>query len=94
MAEIEPAGLVESVKTGDKLRSLIAMRDHLAELLSIAAPKDGAALTKQLAAIIEQIEAAGPSKGATPLDELKARRSARGATSSVRAGTSRKRQRR
>lgn len=73
--------LTDDVKSGDRVKALVAIRDQLAVLLEGAAPRDGASLAKQLADTIDKIEAAAPPKTkGTPLDEVAKQRAKRGAT--------------
>lgn len=65
------ADLHHVVQTGDRLASLRAMRDHLAETAQIARPQYVAAIHKQLADVMAQIDAlAPPAKAKTVTDEV------------------------
>jgi hypothetical protein len=74
-----------AAKTGDSLAALIALRDHLAKAIDECGSKrDLAALSRQLSAVLAQIDAAlkpGPSKR----DEIAARRAQRQADAARRA---------
>lgn len=69
--------LPEVVRTGDRLRSLEVLRDHLAVTAESAPPQYVAALAKQLAAVMEEIATLRPPKEANAVDEIEARREAR-----------------
>lgn len=74
-------GLGGAVRTGDQLRSLVALRDHLAD--SLDQQEDAratASLSKQLVDVMARIEDLGGSQraeGATVLDQLAQKRRAR-----------------
>jgi hypothetical protein len=75
--------LEKTVAGGNRLASLRALRDVLAKTLDTStSARDTAALANRLTDVLEQIElaerASVPVKG-TPLDELDAKRSSRGA---------------
>ena len=78
-------GLVGAAGSGDRLAALRALRDRLAADLDVCeSARDVAALSQRFMdtlAQIETIEKAQPAKKGTPLDELTARRRARGAGS-------------
>jgi hypothetical protein len=81
--------LEQTVVQGDRLESLRALRDVLARAMdSSDSGRDIAALANRLTDVLQQIEvaekASAPVKG-TPLDELRAKRSRRGAGAGVRA---------
>lgn len=71
--------------SGDRLTALRALRDRLAMDLDVCdSARDVAALSQRLMDVlaqIETIEKAQPAEKGTPLDELNARRRARGAVS-------------
>ncbi|MDN6706387.1 hypothetical protein [Corynebacterium glyciniphilum] len=73
--------LTGTAATGDRLRTLIALRDHLARTLE---DQDDAratsALSKQLVDVMDRIEELGGTQKSvkTPLDELALRRAAKG----------------
>lgn len=78
-----PASLPEVAETGDRLATLKALRDVIARQLgdSSVAARDVASLAGRLQAVLTEIAELTPAvetKG-TPLDELNARRTARGA---------------
>jgi hypothetical protein len=68
--------LPEIAATGDRLATLAALRDLLAESLIDASPRDRASLARQLTAVLAELEAA-PTQEASPVDDLAARRSSR-----------------
>lgn len=74
-------GLVETAASGNRLAALSDLRDLLATTItSTESARDVAALSRQLADVLTQIEEArkaDPEKKGTALDELKARRAAR-----------------
>ena len=83
--------LEQTVVGGDRLESLKALRDVLARAMDACdSGRDIAALANRLTDVLLQIETAEkasvPVKG-TPLDELRAKRSRRGAAASGRART-------
>lgn len=70
----------EVIAAGDRLESLVVLRDHLAELLEKASPRDASPLSRQLTAIIEKI-AAVETPAASKVDDLANKRAARRAKS-------------
>lgn len=70
-----------AVAGGDRLESLLALRDRLArEIDGCRSARDVAALSARLMSVLEQVaevEAQQPKRGGTPLDELERRRAAR-----------------
>jgi len=71
----------DAAASGDRLRTLRALRDRLADEIDVCdSPRDLAPLTRELSRVMAEIDALAPpeSKG-TPLDELAKRRAARGA---------------
>lgn len=77
--------LADVVAGGDRLASLRALRDRLAESLDeTESARDVATLSARLADVLEQIEAcerAQVKPKGTPLDELRARREGKAAPS-------------
>lgn len=71
----------EAAATGDRLKALRALRDLLAvEIDTCSSARDIAALSRQFADVLAQIEKlAPPEQKGTPLDELAKRRAGRGA---------------
>lgn len=71
------------IADGDRLKSLRALRDRIAETIQVTdSARDLAALSRQMTEVLSQIEALekrAPEEKGTPLDELAKRRSARGA---------------
>ena len=78
--------LIESAATGDRLAALRDLRDLLARnIVACESPRDLAALSRQMTDVLEQIESLAPSKSEVdPLDEITARRAARGASATPR----------
>lgn len=79
-----PESLKESAASGDRVATLRALRDLLAaEIEGCGSARDVAALSRQLTMVMVEIAELAPpvAKKGTPLDELRARRTARGATS-------------
>ena len=76
-----PDGLREAAATGSRLTALQALRDRLAvEIDTCSSARDIAALSRQFADVLAQIEKlAPPEQKGTPLDELAKRRAGRGA---------------
>lgn len=79
------ASVATAVATGDLRFSLTAVRDRLALLLDETEGAAAAAIAKQLTATVAALESLTPVEE-SKLDELRQRRSARGAKSSERAG--------
>lgn len=75
------AGLSDSCRSGDRVAALRDLRDLLAQtIVSSDSARDVAALSRQLVDVLAQIDAAqGPAQVGTALDELRQRRSSRGA---------------
>ena len=82
----------EAAVTGDRLKTLRALRDHLAVAIDgCDSMRDLAALSRQLTDVVAQIDALDPPKTETsPADEVAQRRARRraGAKSSARAQNS------
>lgn len=82
----------EAAVTGDRLTTLRALRDHLAAAIDgCDSMRDLAALSRQLADVVAQIDALDPPKTeVSPADEVAQRRARRraGAKSSARAQNS------
>ena len=79
--------LSEAAGTGNRLDTLKALRDVLTASIEEAEPDKRAPLAARLVEVLDLIAAATPaeSKG-SPLDELKAKRAARGGSPRPRAG--------
>lgn len=71
--------LLPVVQSGDRRAALEAIRDRLAAEIDAgeASPRDVAALSKQLAEIVREIDNLPAAKGASPVDDLASRRAAR-----------------
>lgn len=82
------ADLFEVVATGDRVKSLERIRDNLASTLEVSPPQYVAALSKQLAETMRELEQLNPPKRKSAVDELAAKRADRrkGAAVSKRAG--------
>lgn len=82
----------EAAVTGDRLKTLRALRDHLAVAIDgCKSMRDLAALSRQLADVVAQIDALDPPETeVSPADEVAQRRARRraGAKSSARAQNS------
>lgn len=85
--------VTEAAESGDRLATLRAVRDVLARLIDDPAlpAREAAAVSGRLQSVLAEIaELAPPEQKGTALDELNARRAARGAaparTSESRAG--------
>ncbi len=78
-AEAAPGGLAETAKAGDRAKTLVALRDFLADQIeACGAARDAAALTARFLDVLTQIDALpAPVKG-TVLDEVGERRQAKG----------------
>lgn len=68
--------LSQVVADGDRRASLVALRDHLARALETAEGHGTAALAKQLADVLRELDQIEPAKESR-LDDLRARRAAR-----------------
>ena len=92
----EPGSLTEAAASGSRLAALESLRDLLAaEIDAGPAPRDLAALSRQLTDVLAQIEQlAPPEKKGTPLDELAKRRAGRGAAAPGASRAARQAQRR
>ena len=73
-----PRALPATVASGDRRASLQAVRDHLAAALVEVDPRYKAPIAKQLADTMRELDGLADAKVVTPLDELVARRAARG----------------
>lgn len=77
IAERQRVSLADAVKTGDTVAALVAMRDRLAlELDECRSKRDVAALSRQLCAVLAQIEAWRPAR-TLMRDEIAAKRAKR-----------------
>lgn len=73
--------LLESAASGDRLDALCDLRDLLAsQLVNCESSRDIAALTARFQSVLSEIESLNKETGkaADPVDEIAARRSARG----------------
>jgi hypothetical protein len=68
--------LLEAVRTGDRRKALVALRDYIAASLDETESKrDAAALTKRMMEVMEAIDAMpDPEADASPLDAAKRKR--------------------
>jgi hypothetical protein len=75
-------GVFEAASSGDRIATLVALRDHLALQIDEAKyAKDASPLADRLMKVLAEIaELAPPEKKGTALDQLAERRRARGAT--------------
>jgi hypothetical protein len=71
------ADLFETVVAGNRLKSLEALRDMLAATVQSADAPYVAALSKQLADVLREIDALNPPKQVSTIDDLAARRAER-----------------
>jgi len=73
--------LRDSAASGNRLAALRDLRDVLADQIMLCeSPRDLAALSRQLTDVLQQIDAATPAKPkGDAVDEITARRAARGA---------------
>ena len=67
-------GLAAVVATGDHRASLEALRDRIAAELGMVEGRDVAPLAKQLADVMRELSNMPAAKGASSLDDLRARR--------------------
>lgn len=76
--------LTAAAQTGSEIEALVALRDYLADLMDGTKDvRSAAALAKQFRDTVQRIDELGGLKTAeqrTPLDQLAARRKARGAS--------------
>ena len=70
-------GLSVTVAAGIRRASLEALRDTLARTIEDAEPGQVAALARQLALVLKEIDELPAAKGASSLDQLASRRAAR-----------------
>ena len=70
-------GLSVTVSAGVRRASLEALRDTLARTIEDAEPGQVAALARQLALVLKEIDELPAAKGASSLDQLASRRAAR-----------------
>jgi hypothetical protein len=73
----------EAAKTGDRLATLTAMRDKLAQDMDDAPPAVVAQIAGRLSAILIELAELGGARKVSSLDELDARRKDRLATAGV-----------
>lgn len=69
--------LSDVVDAGDRRQSLEALRGVLARNIEHAEPGQVAALARQLALVLKEIDELPAAKGASSLDQLASRRAAR-----------------
>jgi len=69
--------LVEIVQEGDRRKSLEAIRDHVARELGYAEGRDVAALAKQLADVIRELDGLPDANRGSAVDDLANKRAAR-----------------
>lgn len=85
MASRTPPDLVTITKTGDRRKTLEAVRDLLA--VAIASGKVGArdlaALTRQLTDVVRELDELPNAREASPVDDLASKRAARRAAAQV-----------
>lgn len=67
----------EAARSGDRRRTLEALRDHLADSLDAASPGVAAQLAGQLRQTLLDLDSLGEEGAPSPVDELIARRRAR-----------------
>ena len=72
---------LSSVTEGDRPAQLAAMRDNLALMISLAEPKEVAALNRELRAVLDDLDKVPAQKGST-VDEIAKRRADRRAAAS------------
>lgn len=79
---MESSGLIESAHSGDRLKTLEALRDLLARQISECdSMRDTAALSNQLRATLTEIDQLAPKVDVgDPVDEIAQRRAARRAS--------------
>ncbi|MFI6270723.1 hypothetical protein [Micromonospora zamorensis] len=65
------------IRTGDRRKSLEAIRDKLAAELDDAFGRDAATIAKELTSVIREIDTLPGGKEVSTVDELTARRAAR-----------------
>lgn len=75
MSDVER--LSDVVVAGVRRSSLTALRDVLARTIEDAEPGQVAALSRQLALVLKEIDELPAAKGSTSLDQLASRRAAR-----------------
>jgi hypothetical protein len=86
--------LLTTIREGDRLASLRAVRDKLAGELEQAPGREAAPLAKELRAVLAEIDSMAPPEEGSRFDELAARRANRLADAEDSPGAGRKRGRR
>lgn len=74
--------LQAEVRSGDRYRGLVALRDRLATDLEGLDPRYVAPVAKQLADVIREIDSLPQSREASTVDDLASRRASRRAAAS------------
>jgi hypothetical protein len=69
--------LREAVSSGDRTTALTAVRDRLADELSVAEGSQAAALSKELRAVLAELDSLSGGAEVSALDDLSARRAHR-----------------
>lgn len=64
---------LDEVRSGDRVRGLIAIRDALANEMKATEGKDVAPLARELQRVMAELERLGAAGEVTPLDELAGR---------------------
>lgn len=70
----ESEGLSEAVATGSRRAGLEALRRYLAAAIEVAEPREIAALARQLAGVLKELDELPAEKGRSTFDDLAARR--------------------
>ena len=79
--------VAETVRDGDQVKSLEAVRDVLARMLDEATPRDCAPIAARLSQVLERLAALSKPEGVSKRDELAKRRASRRAISSSASGS-------
>ena len=69
--------LSEAAASGDRRRGLQALRGRLVAALEECEPREVAALSRQLALVLKELDELPAAKGASSFDDLASRRAAR-----------------
>lgn len=69
--------MAAAAKSGDRATALTALRDKLAAAIDAAQPNELAQLSRQMSAVLAELEQVATPTGGSKSDELRARRAAK-----------------
>lgn len=75
--------VADAARSGDRIRTLTALRDLLAERLDAAGARDTSAIARQLADVLRELEELKIPEELDSVDEVSRKRDARRAASGV-----------